>query len=157
MRKNASSPLTLNEALHKATTLCSQAEHCCTDMREKLTRWGVKVDDADQIVNRLVHEKYIDEQRYARAFTHDRLLYSKWGRIKIQAQLRQLRISGVFIREALEAIPQEEYDGILRGVLQEKFHILGDNHDQDTRNKVIRFALQRGFDMEEIIGAIDSI
>lgn len=43
--------LTPPEALHRAAALCSSSEHCITDIREKLSRWGIGELDARTIVN----------------------------------------------------------------------------------------------------------
>ena len=53
--------LTPPEALHRAAALCSSSEHCITDIREKLSRWGIGELDARTIVERLVQERFIDE------------------------------------------------------------------------------------------------
>ena len=42
--------LTPPEALHRAAALCSSSEHCITDIREKLSRWGIGELDARTIV-----------------------------------------------------------------------------------------------------------
>ena len=84
--------LTPPEALHRAAALCSSSEHCITDIREKLSRWGIGELDARTIVERLVQERFIDEERYAIAFAKDKFRFSGWGRIKIRYALQQKRI-----------------------------------------------------------------
>ena len=79
--------LTPPEALHRAAALCSSSEHCITDIREKLSRWGIGELDARTIVERLVQERFIDEERYAIAFAKDKFRFSGWGRIKIRYAL----------------------------------------------------------------------
>ena len=87
-------PLTPPEALHRAAALCSSAEHCTADIREKLARWGVTEADSRTIIDRLVQERFIDEQRYAVAFVKDKFRFSGWGRIKMRYALQQKRIDG---------------------------------------------------------------
>ena len=84
--------LTPPEALHRAAALCSSSEHCIADIREKLSRWGIGEPDARTIVERLVQERFIDEERYAIAFAKDKFRFSGWGRIKIRYALQQKRI-----------------------------------------------------------------
>ena len=59
--------LTPPEALHRAAALCSSSEHCIADIREKLSRWGIGEPDARTIVERLVQERFIDEEQRAAA------------------------------------------------------------------------------------------
>lgn len=96
--------LTPPEALHRAAALCSSSEHCIADIREKLSRWGIGEPDARTIVERLVQERFIDEERYAIAFAKDKFRFSGWGRIKIRYALQQKRIGNSDIVNALSLI-----------------------------------------------------
>ena len=71
--------ITETEALNRVAAYCSTAEHCRAEIAEKLQRWGIAYDAIDRIINRLEQEKYIDEERFCRAFINDKcgpLLYS---------------------------------------------------------------------------------
>ena len=150
MARNALQKLTFEEALFKASALCSGSEHCISDIREKLYRWGVDKDDFDRIVDRLVDERYIDEGRYASAYVRDKYRFSHWGKVKIQAMLRQQRICSADIANAFEEIDDGEYQQILRDLIESKRKSIKDEDEYTVRGKLIRFALQRGFEMEEI-------
>lgn len=150
MAKLASHTLTFEQALQRAASLCCGSEHCVSDIREKLFRWGVSKDDAERVVDLLLDEKYIDESRYARAYVNDKVRFSHWGRVKIRAMLRMQHISDAHISEALDGIDEEEYLGVLEGVVDAKRRSLGGGNDYASRAKIIRFAMQRGFEMQEI-------
>ena len=47
-------------ALGKATALCGGSEHCSSQIMEKLSLWNVSVHDANDIMDYLIKEKYID-------------------------------------------------------------------------------------------------
>ena len=96
-------------ALGKATALCSQSEHCKAQIMEKLSLWGVSVQDAYNIMDYLVKEKYIDNKRFARAYCHDKFCYNHWGRIKIRQMLCHLRLSDEEIEEGMQTINDEDY------------------------------------------------
>ncbi len=59
-------------ALGKATALCGGSEHCSSQIMEKLSSWNVSVQDANDIMDYLIKEKYIDNSRFARAYCHDK-------------------------------------------------------------------------------------
>ena len=107
-------------ALGKATALCSQSEHCKAQIMEKLSLWGVSVQDAYNIMDYLVKEKYIDNKRFARAYCHDKFCYNHWGRIKIRQMLRHLRLSDEEIEEGMQTINDEDYLEALNDVLRAK-------------------------------------
>ena len=142
--------LTYEQALTRVTSLCSASEYCIHDINEKLYRWGISSTDSERIIDNLLDEKYIDEARYAQAYTNDKLRFSHWGRIKIKSMLRMKHISDRDINNALDNISEEEYESILRDIIKGKAKSVGDAEDYASRAKIIRFALQRGFEMGEI-------
>jgi regulatory protein len=150
MAKTALRQLTYEQALTRITSLCSASEYCIHDINEKLYRWGISNTDSERIIDYLLDEKYIDEARYAQAYTNDKLRFSHWGRIKIKSMLRMKHISDRDINNALDNISEEEYESILRDIIKGKAKSEGDAEDYASRAKIIRFALQRGFEMGEI-------
>lgn len=150
MAKTALRQLTYEQALTRVTSLCSASEYCIHDINEKLYRWGISNTDSERIIDYLLDEKYIDEARYAQAYTNDKLRFSHWGRIKIKSMLRMKHISDRDINNAFDNISEEEYESILRDIIKGKAKSEGDAEDYASRAKIIRFALQRGFEMGEI-------
>ena len=120
------------------------------DITEKLLRWGISREDSNRIVDRLIDEKYIDESRYALAYVRDKVRFSHWGRVKIKSMLRMLRVSEQDIRNAFDSFDEDEYLAVLEGVIETKRRTLPEADSYASRVKLIRFALQRGFEMHEI-------
>ena len=150
MTRNVSRVLNIEQGLQRAAGLCCQSEHCVADITEKLLRWGVSREDSDRIIDRLIDEKYIDESRYALAYVRDKVRFSHWGRVKIKSMLRMLRISEQDISNAFDSFDEDEYLGVLEGVIESKRKTLPEAESYASRVKLIRFALQRGFEMHEI-------
>ena len=59
--------MTYEQILNKLTTLCSRSEHCLYDMRTKMQRWGIEPDLQQEVLEYLVSEGYVNEERYTRA------------------------------------------------------------------------------------------
>ena len=150
MTRNVSRVLNFEQGLQRAAALCCQSEHCVADITEKLLRWGVSREDSDRIIDRLIDEKYIDESRYALAYVRDKVRFSHWGRVKIKSMLRMLRVSELDIRNAFDSFDEDEYLGVLEDVIESKRRTLPEAESYASRVKLIRFALQRGFEMHEI-------
>ena len=143
--------LTPPEALHRAAALCSSSEHCITDIREKLSRWGIGELDARTIVERL------DEERYAIAFAKDKFRFSGWGRIKIRYALQQKRIGNNDIVNALSLIDEEAYTTLLADLLEKKSRSINDEDVEVRRSKLLRFAASRGFETELVFRILKEI
>lgn len=148
--------LTPEEAQSRAEALCSRSEHSAAEMERKLRQWGVSASEAERIVDHLIDERYVDNERFARAFALDKMRYSAWGRIKIAAALRQHGVTQTEAARAFEAFDEEEYLAQLRLVVQRKLRQLRDEEDDYTRRgKLMRHALSHGFEMDLVMREVE--
>ena len=146
---------TEQEAYLTLAALCAQAEHCQWEMMEKMRRW--EVDDAAQarVMERLVKERYVDDERYARAFVKDKVRYNKWGRRKVEQALWQKHIADDIRSRVLDEVDDEEYLSVLRPLLMQKRKSTKAQSDYELNQKLMRFALGRGFTYDIIRQCID--
>lgn len=142
--------MTEKDALFKLTALCSQAEHCTYEMLEKMRRWEIADDAQARIMEYLVREKFVDDERYCRLFVKDKIRYNKWGRRKVEQALMQKRISRDIYQPVLEEVDDEEYLTILKPLLQNKRRQLKAMSEYEANGRLIRFAISRGFTMDII-------
>jgi len=137
---------TEQEAYLQLAAVCAQAEHCEQEMRDKMKRWGVSPEAQDRVVERLTRERYIDNERYARAFVKDKIRYNKWGRRKVQQALWMKRIPDDIQHQVLDEIDEKEYLDVLVPLLKQKRRTTKASNDYELNQKLVRFALSRGFD-----------
>ena len=137
------------QLIAKAEAYCAAAEHCSSEVNNKLLQWEATSEQTEHIIAHLLKEKYIDEERYCRAFAHDKLLYQGWGRVKIRAALYAKQLPSTHITQALDSLNEDEYSDTLKRVMASKKRAIKSN-DPMAREKLIRFCLQRGFTYEEI-------
>ena len=147
--------MTEQEAYLQLAALCAQAEHCQQEMRDKMKRWEIDETIQNRIISRLVKERYIDDERYARAFVKDKIRYNKWGRRKVQQALWQKRIDDDIQRRVLDEIDEKEYLDVLRPLLKQKRKTIKAQSDYELNQKLMRFALSRGFTFDIIRQCID--
>jgi regulatory protein len=147
--------MTEQEAYLQLAALCAQAEHCQQEMRDRLKRWGVDADAQNRIVARLVKERYIDDERYARAFVKDKIRYNKWGRRKVQQGLWQKHIDTEIQERVLNDIDDGEYLAVLKPLLKQKTKSIRAENDYERNQKLVRFALGRGFTFDLIRQCLD--
>ena len=142
--------MTEQEAYLQLAALCAQAEHCQQEMRDKMRRWELDETAQNRIVARLVKERYVDDERYARAFVKDKIRYNKWGRRKVQQALWQKHIDTDIQQQVLDEIDEKEYLDILRPLLKQKRKSIKAENDYELNQKLVRFALGRGFGFDII-------
>ncbi len=142
--------MTENEARLRLETLCASSEQCSHDMEEKLRKWGITEEARARIMAHLVEERYVDDERFCRAFVKDKIRYNKWGRRKVEQALFLKRIPNEVSRPILNAMDDEEYLRVLRPLLASKRRSLRAADDYEARAKLVRFALGRGFSYDLI-------
>lgn len=139
--------LTPDEALSRAAGLCAKCEQCTPELRKKLATWGIFPADADKIIRKLEEMRFVDDARFARAYAHDKLAYSGWGRNKILQGLWAKRLAREYIDNSMDDIEDEEYESVCRRVIRSKIRISEEGlSTYESKMKVLRYAVQRGFE-----------
>lgn len=146
--------LSEEEAYTKLSALCAVAEYCCADMRKKMSAWELPEGAGERVLKRLLDEKYVDEARYAHAFTRDKFRYNHWGMVRIERELRMKGIDAFLIEEAKEDIEDDDYLGALRRMIEAKRGSVKGRSEYEVRMKLIRFAVSRGYGMDSIMKVI---
>jgi len=146
---------TENDAYLTLAALCAQAEHCQWEMIEKMRRWELPEEEQARVMQRLVSERYVDDERYARAFVKDKVRYNKWGRRKVEQALWQKHIDEDIRRRVLDEVDDDEYLDVLRPLLKQKRRSTKASSDYELNQKLMRFALGRGFTFDIIRQCLD--
>lgn len=141
-------------AFDKAASLCSRSEKCTSEIQEKLKLWGLSSEESELVIEKLIAEKYIDDERFARAYVKDKFRFNHWGRQKIEYMLRAKYISSEILELAFEEIDVENYSDELRRLLTDKLKSTKGKDKYDLRNKLMRFAMGRGFESGQIYAVL---
>ncbi len=147
--------MTEQEAYLQLSALCAQAEHCQREMRDKMYRWELDETVQNRVLDRLVRERFVDDERFARAFVSDKIRYNKWGRRKVEQALWLKRIDKAIAAQVLDEVDDAEYVSVLRPLLKQKRRSTKAASEYELTMKLIKFALSRGFTMDIIKQCID--
>lgn len=139
--------LTPDEAMARAMALCDKCEQCSSDIMRKLLTWGMLPIQACSIIEKLRDMRYIDDLRFARAYAHDKMAYSGWGRNKIVAGLWAKRLGREYIDASCDELDQDEYARVAERVIRSKARSLPEGMSTyANRLKILKFAAGRGFE-----------
>ncbi len=140
-------PLSYENALLRAATLCSRCEQCSPDIIKKLSAWGLSSSDSDKIIERLTELNFLNDERFVKAYAHDKLCFSGWGRKKIQQGLWAKRLPKELIELSFDEIDDEEYTDIACQVIRAKAKSYKEwPLSRENKIKLIRYAMMRGFE-----------
>lgn len=148
--------ITEEQALNRLAARCAEAEYCTGDAIKKMEQWGIDADTQERIIKYLTDNRYIDDSRYCQFFVKDKITYNGWGRRKIEQALYAKHIDSRVYKPILDEVPDEQYCDILRPLLNQKWSTIQARNDYERSQKLIRFAMGRGFDLDIIRKAIDS-
>lgn len=139
-----------DKALFKLAAYCSKAERCEFDIKRKIESWQLDNDQTNRIIDRLKKDNFLNEDRYCKAYIKDKILFNKWGSTKIKFELRKKSIPEYVIENCFEAFEDEIFDEPLLKVLGSKIKNIKAKDNYERQNKLVRFALGRGYSLEQI-------
>ena len=148
-------PITEQEALQKLAALCARAEHSSGEMLEKMRRWQLSEDVRERVLDRLIDEKFVDDERFARLFVREKIRFDRWGRRKIEQALYAKGVCQDISAAVLDEVDDEEWTEALRPLLDSKRRTVKGATDYERNGKLIRFAMSRGFGMDIIRRCMD--
>lgn len=144
------------KVLDRLQAQCSKREYCIKDIREKaLKALDGDADAAAEVVKSLVDDRFVDEARYAWAFAREKAHLTGWGPVKISAALRMKGIPSDAIRAAIADAADNESSAKLESVLRAKYRTV--EGEPDAKLRLIKFALQRGYEYDQIRSAVDGL
>lgn len=147
--------MTEQQVLARLTAECAKAEHCMGEMLEKMRRWGIDDDVQARVMAYLIKGKYVDDERFCRLFVRDKIRFNGWGRRKVEQALYQKRIDKVVSGPILDAIDDSEYINVLRPLIRSKRKSIKAANEYERNQKLMKFALSRGFEWNIIRQCID--
>ena len=99
------------EILKKIENYCSYQERCKKEVIEKFFILNLDQSELDDVINHLINNDYINEERFALAFAQGRFRIKKWGKIKIILELKKRAIDVNLINKAINQITDSDYIG----------------------------------------------
>ena len=141
-----------DKALQKAMWYCSFQERCQLDLENRFKAWHVEKSNWDKLLDALIDDNYLNEQRYVEAFVRGKFRIKKWGKNKIKMGLMAKRIyNELLVNNAFETeIDELEYLDTLNNLIIQKSNLLTEPDLIVKRDKLYRYLLNKGFESEII-------
>jgi regulatory protein len=140
--------LSYDQAKQKALHYCAYQERSHQEVKNKLYEMGLYSSDVDELLTFLVTEGFLNEERFAKAFAGGKFRIKKWGRIKIVHALEGKGLTKNCIRIGLKEIDENDYQETLIELLTSKLKTLDGSSDFSLRDKLSKFAIQKGYEPE---------
>lgn len=141
--------LELYEAKEFAMRLLAQRERSAGEIRQRLQQKKLG-DCADEVIQSLQKIDYLNDERFARLFTRDKINLNHWGPQRIRTELFAKGVSKDIIQRTIEDAFEKEDQQLTITTLVEK-KLKGKKAITDKeRQRVWNFLIRRGFASSEI-------
>jgi len=137
---------TPTEARQKISKYCAYQERCHQEVRDKLYSFKLSKDDVELIIYELIQQDFLNEERFAKAFTRGKFRYKKWGRNKIRMELERRKISSYCIKKSFEEISSDQYNQVLYNILEKKIYSIKNLKTFQKNYKAAQFAIGKGYE-----------
>lgn len=149
--------MNLDIVLSKMRRYCAYRERSHKEVRYKLVKMKVYGMELERIMTQLIEDGFLNELRYAKAYASGKFRMNKWGKNKILRGLKHQDISSYCIKKAMEEIDESEYNTVLFQLLEKKIRQYSKDDNFIKKNKLIKYALSRGYNMNEMLPHIDAL
>ena len=112
---------------------------------------------AGQILQKLREEKFVDDERFARLFVRGKFRSNKWGRVKIQYELRSRNIPDNLIDQAIGDICEEDYLNTIKELILKKKSEIKTGKSLNIREKIITFVTGKGFEFDPVFRVLKEL
>lgn len=139
-------PLTPDQVLDKMAKYCAYQERCVKDVKDKLKTFDIPEKAKEEILEYLIDNRFVDNERFVRSFVRGKVNQSGWGLNKIRFHLMQKGIAKELIDEALGQTDEEVYRQKLIAILKTKAKTVKAASDYEKKRKLAAYAMQKGFE-----------
>ena len=137
---------TVDEATKKLESYCAYQDRCHKEVISKLREMHMIPEAIDVVVAQLIKENYLNEERFARSFARGKFNIKKWGKNRIENELKYREISKYNIRLAMEEIDSKEYLKTFNTLAKKRLSEIREKDLQKRRKKLADYLLYRGWE-----------
>lgn len=137
---------TVDEAQKRLEHYCAYQERCHKEVTQKLYEMKMIPEARDKIIVHLLQHNFLNEERFAKAFVRGKFRIKKWGKQRLQIELKRKDINKTIITIALKEIDTDEYDTVFNELAEKKFKLIRETNSQKKRKKLADYLVYRGWE-----------
>jgi regulatory protein len=162
VNKRTKKTLSVDNAVQMMGKYCAYRERSIDEVVKKLKGFAMSPANIQLVLERLTKQGFLDEDRFATAFAGGKFRQKKWGRKRIQMEMKKKGLSNELIEKGLSQLLEKDYIETLDVLIQKKWKQVtrsgkdADDYEtkQSNRGKLIRYALQKGYEMDLVLDRV---
>lgn len=140
--------LSYTDYLKKLEYYCAYQERCHQEVVQKLRSFPLTPLEQDEIVVHLIAHNFLNEERFAKTFAISKFHQKKWGKVRIQNELKQRQLTDRLIQLALREIPDEEYETTFEQLATKIWETTTERHAVKKFKKCCDYLLRKGWEAD---------
>jgi regulatory protein len=145
------------QAYEKMKNWCAYQERSHYEARRKLATFGINPETAEELISRLIADNFLNEERFAIALAGGKFRMKKWGKNKIEIELKKHKVSLYSIKKSLESIDDSDYQKTLHELIEKKIRLQRSDINSAILYKIGNYAISKGYETELVSQIINKI
>lgn len=148
VKQSARKTIESADAYIRISRYCAFQERSHDEVRSKLSSFGLHTEVVDELLSRLITDGFLNEERFAKAFSGGKFRVKNWGKIKIEHALKSHNVSSKCIAIGLREIDDEDYRATLKKLIMKKAEQLTEENLFKKRDIISKYVIGKGFEPE---------
>ena len=110
----------------------------------------------EEVIDKLIDYKYLDDDRFTKAFIKDKLNFTNWGDYKIKNELKRLGVNEEVIYNNMTSIDDNIFYERINKIIDKDISINKKYSGIKLKNKIYNHLLTLGYSKEKVISIINN-
>ena len=143
---NFTKTYTVEEAKRALENYCAYQERCHQEVHNKLKTMHMIPEAIDVVIVHLLKHDFLNETRFSKAFARGKFRVKKWGRKRIEIELKRRAISTYNIKEDFKEISDADYLETFHELAEKKWETIREANIYKKKKKLADYLLFRGWE-----------
>ena len=148
---------TIEEAKRKLEHYCAYQERCHKEVVSKLRELQMVPQAIDVIIVHLLDHNFLNETRFAETFARGKFRVKKWGKRRIENELKLRQISAYNIKKGLAQISESDYFETFDLLALKRLEAITETNKYKKRKKLADYLLYRGWDSSMVYNKVKEL
>ena len=149
---------TVEEAKEKLENYCAYQERSHKQVEEQLYKMRMIPQAQEVIITHLIQHNFLNESRFAQAYSRGKFRIKKWGKKRITQGLKQHRVSAYNIKLGLAQIESEAYLQTFEELVKKRLNdLVSEPNTSKKKRKLFDYLAYRGWETELIYEALSRL
>lgn len=145
------------QALNSLMALCARAEKSSGDARRLMKKWGVDEESQPAVLEQLIKDRFIDDDRFTSAFIREKRDLNGWGAYKIRMELQRKGVDRATVDRHIDELDPSILRERLMTLLEKRLRTVKYETKYQLRDKLLRYGASRGYDFSMVSECVSEV